>query len=241
MRLIKRMVALFLVLLFSIESFGAIVSDNDGSAFITKAEFDSLKNDFQTQIDQYNTSIDVKIDGAIAAYLAGIKVSTSEKINLDSKTEYRFPLVMFYNDNSWNNVTSDYYTLSRPRLRVPKYSLWAMPENARETAGMTLIDDDSFKDESYVIAPSDANARMIVASLMEEVWDLKSVNGEVTNVQATDEQRSLGGINYKIFSLQNEGHGYQYIDYKVSTELSLQRNGTPLETGRIKVMFMDHA
>ena len=77
-RLIKRMTSLFLVLLFSIESFAAIVSDNDGSAFITKAEFDSLKNDFQTQIDNYNTSIDSKIDGAIAAYLAGIKVATTK-------------------------------------------------------------------------------------------------------------------------------------------------------------------
>ena len=76
--MIKRVAALFLVLLFSIESFAAIVSDNDGSAFITKAEFDSLKNDFQTQIDNYNTSIDSKIDGAIAAYLAGIKVSTTK-------------------------------------------------------------------------------------------------------------------------------------------------------------------
>ena len=74
-RLIKRMAALFLVLLLSIESYGAVVSDNDGSAFITKAEFDSLKNDFQAQIDNYNTSIDSKIDGAIAAYLAGIKVN----------------------------------------------------------------------------------------------------------------------------------------------------------------------
>ena len=73
-RLTKRIVALLLVLLLSIESFGAVVSDNDGSAFITKAEFDSLKNNFQSQIDQYNTSIDSKIDGAIASYLAGIKV-----------------------------------------------------------------------------------------------------------------------------------------------------------------------
>ena len=67
--LIKRVVALFLVLLLSIESFAAVVGDNDGSAFITKAEFDSLKHDFQSQIDLYNTSIDSKIDGAIASYL----------------------------------------------------------------------------------------------------------------------------------------------------------------------------
>ena len=77
-RLIKRVISLLLVLIFSIESFAAVVSDNDGSAFITKAEFDSLKNEFQAQIDNYNTSIDAKIDGAIAAYLAGITLKKEE-------------------------------------------------------------------------------------------------------------------------------------------------------------------
>ena len=80
MRLLKRFVALFMVLLLSIENFAAVVSDNDGSAFITKAEFDSLKNNFQSQIDQYNTSIDAKIDGAIAEYLAGIKMETKKQV-----------------------------------------------------------------------------------------------------------------------------------------------------------------
>ena len=50
-RIVKRIFALLLVVLMSIESFAAVVSDNDGSAFITKAEFDSLKNTFQSQID----------------------------------------------------------------------------------------------------------------------------------------------------------------------------------------------
>ena len=81
-RIVKRLLALFLVVLMSIESFGAVVGDNDGSAFITKAEFDSLKNDFQSQIDQYNTSIDSKIDGAIAAYLSGINMSKSTQEKL---------------------------------------------------------------------------------------------------------------------------------------------------------------
>ena len=53
-RIVKRLLALFLVVLMSINTFGAVVSDNDGSAFITKAEFDSLKNDFQSQINNYN-------------------------------------------------------------------------------------------------------------------------------------------------------------------------------------------
>ena len=87
-RIVKRVLALFLVVLMSIESFGAVVSDNDGSAFITKAEFDSLKNNFQSQIDQYNTSIDSKIDGAIASYLAGINVAkqTSKSLIVKSWT-----------------------------------------------------------------------------------------------------------------------------------------------------------
>ena len=77
-RIIKKLLALFLVVLMSIDSLAAVVSDNDGSAFITKAEFDSLKNNFQSQLDQYNTSIDNKIDSAIASYLAGIKTEKQE-------------------------------------------------------------------------------------------------------------------------------------------------------------------
>lgn len=81
-KILKRIVSLFLVLSFCFTSMAAVVSDNDGSAFITKAEFDSLKNDFQAQIDQYNTSIDNKIDGAISAYLAGITVNKKEKLEV---------------------------------------------------------------------------------------------------------------------------------------------------------------
>ena len=66
----------------SIESLGAVVSDNNSSAFITKAEFNSLKNNYQSQIDQYNTSIDSKIDGAIVSYLAGISLTKKEKLSL---------------------------------------------------------------------------------------------------------------------------------------------------------------
>lgn len=54
------------------------ISDNDGSAFITKAEFDALKSSFQSQIDTYNKSIDSKIDSAIASYLSGIRISEKE-------------------------------------------------------------------------------------------------------------------------------------------------------------------
>lgn len=80
--ILKKSIALILTVIMCVNAFAAVVSDNDGSAFITKSEFDSLKNNFQAQIDQYNASIDSKIDTAIAAYLSGIKVST--KTNLKS-------------------------------------------------------------------------------------------------------------------------------------------------------------
>ena len=76
----KRFFALFLVVLISIESLAAVVSDNDGSAFITKAEFEAMKLDFNSQIEQYNVSIDSKIDGAIGSYLAGINLEKKEEI-----------------------------------------------------------------------------------------------------------------------------------------------------------------
>ena len=41
---------------------------------MAKAEFEALKKDFNDQITNYNSSIDSKIDGAIANYLAGIKL-----------------------------------------------------------------------------------------------------------------------------------------------------------------------
>ena len=79
---LKKCITPMMITFMCFKSIAAVVSDNDGSAFITKAEFDSLKNTFQSQIDQYNASIDSKIDTAIAAYLSGIKVST--KTNLRS-------------------------------------------------------------------------------------------------------------------------------------------------------------
>ncbi|MBO6134559.1 MAG: hypothetical protein J6O09_02140, partial [Lachnospiraceae bacterium] len=101
-RLIKRYVALILVLLFSIESFAAVVGDNDGAAFITKAEFDSMKNDFQSQLDRYNSSLDNKIDGAIASYLAGVGI---EKRTLLKNAISNYALLRFYNDfKFWGRV-----------------------------------------------------------------------------------------------------------------------------------------
>ena len=73
------------IIMFSIPVHSAIVSDNDGSAFVTKGEFEALKKDFANQVVQYNESIDSKIDGAIASYLAGINVQ--KKVELTNLYE----------------------------------------------------------------------------------------------------------------------------------------------------------
>ena len=79
-KMYKKALCLIFAFLLSIESFAAVVSDNDGSAFITKAEFDSLKNEFQSQLDNYNTAIDAKLDEAISAYLTGISVKSKQNL-----------------------------------------------------------------------------------------------------------------------------------------------------------------
>ena len=89
---LKRVGAFLIIFLLCFNNFAAIVSDNDGSAFITKAEFDSLKNSFQAQINVYNTNIDSKIDEAIASYLAGITVTLKENLK------------NYYKENDGNNI-----------------------------------------------------------------------------------------------------------------------------------------
>ena len=74
LKMLKKALVLFFAFLFSIESFAAVVSDNDGAAFVTKAEFEALKEDFDNQIENYNMSLDSKVDGAIASYLAGLNI-----------------------------------------------------------------------------------------------------------------------------------------------------------------------
>ena len=107
-RFIKRLISIFLILLLSIENFAAVVSDNDGSAFVTKAEFDGLKNNFREQIEQYNISIDSKIDGAIASYLAGI--------NLSKETLYKVEV------SEWEKILQTNYVLPET-WRMPSINL----------------------------------------------------------------------------------------------------------------------
>ncbi len=70
----KALSVAFLVLL-TFNTKAIVISDTDDEAFMTKSEFDSLKNDFELQMSTYNANLDSKIDVAISNYLAGITVN----------------------------------------------------------------------------------------------------------------------------------------------------------------------
>lgn len=94
---------LFLILSLAIflvapeSSYSALVSDNDGAAFVTPAEFDSLRNQFSQQINTMLSDIDSKIDNSINQYLTGIKIAKTTTLSL--------PL------QSWDTVTGLNYDL----------------------------------------------------------------------------------------------------------------------------------
>ena len=70
-KIFKILISLYLIVCCVAPSFAA-VGANDGSAFVTKAEFDAIVNTFNEQMDNYENSLVSKIDGAIANYLAGL-------------------------------------------------------------------------------------------------------------------------------------------------------------------------
>ena len=54
------------------------IKDDTVDIQTANGEFEALKNNFVSQIENYNDSIDGKIDGAIASYLAGVNISKKQ-------------------------------------------------------------------------------------------------------------------------------------------------------------------
>lgn len=84
-KIYKRIIGLFIIVVMNINSYAAIGA-NDGSAFVTKAEFDALVNTFNEQMDTYENSLSSKIDGAIANYLSGLSNERTVPIILPGYT-----------------------------------------------------------------------------------------------------------------------------------------------------------
>ena len=107
----KIIVGILILNIFINVTFAAVVSDNDGAAFIPKAEFDSLKNTFQSEINEFNTNIDNKISNAISSYLAGVRQEKTSKLStafvLDGDEN---KIICVGKTNNFNNMTNELYT-----------------------------------------------------------------------------------------------------------------------------------
>ena len=132
-RFIKSGLAVSLALILCFNGYAAIVSDNDGSAFVTKAEFDALKSNFKSQIEQYNESIDNKIDGAIAAYLAGIRLVNSESYEVPianyKSMKWINDLLMWNTQRTWDAGATTNYSQSGWAWRR---AAWSNVRNIRQ-------------------------------------------------------------------------------------------------------------
>lgn len=138
-------IAILLILSLKINSLAAVVSDNDGSAFITKAEFDALKSDFNSQIINYENSIDGKIDGAIAQYLSGIRLTTRTEENLEKVSSvFEYPLEL-YMDNTEINV-NNYNSWTYDTCWKPDYNfIWTFQRGSNFGMKRLQYDDNSKK------------------------------------------------------------------------------------------------
>jgi hypothetical protein len=165
----EKALCLIFALILSINCFAAAVSDNDGSAFITKAEFDSLKNNFQSQIDQYNTSIDAKIDEAIASYLSGITIKKDHNIQSLLYKCAQIDQVVF--DGSWECPN----TGIRNRFKYGAYIAWE---------GAAVVNDDPLV------------AGNVNCGMLQVKWFDNYVLGLQLNEEGGDLERSLVGRLY---------------------------------------------
>ena len=101
-----------------------MVSDNNGSAFITKAEFEALKDDFNSQIDNYNKSISSKIDGAIANYLASIPLKETTYQQEEGAFSYPLYIYMNYNDLDDTGNFSKWEVTQNHKVMIGYYSAY---------------------------------------------------------------------------------------------------------------------
>ena len=99
--------ALFIVVLLNINSYAA-VGANDGSAFVTKAEFDALVNTFNEQMDTYQSGLNAKIDGAIANYLAGLSSVTVVTLDNYAQTYMNALNINYFEPIRQVDVTTDF-------------------------------------------------------------------------------------------------------------------------------------
>ena len=193
----KGLITIILVFLLCINNIAAVVSDNDGSAFITKAEFDSLKNNFQSQIDSYNVSIDSKIDSAISSYLAGITMDRTYTEKRDVTFNWTFPIICM-NNSEWNNVTSKYYDYELPDIKDISFSLRGWGNNAQGLSWMST---------APLIATHGSMATGGCVCFQKNWYISPKKYNEMISISDNYINVTKGGSTFKSYELINVGKG----------------------------------
>ena len=208
----KKALCLIFAFLFSINSFAAVVSDNDGSAFITKAEFDSLENNFQSQLDAYNTSIDSKIDAAIASYLAGINIGAEVQIK-NNKSILNYPLTIYNFENELTKDNWDNQSAS-DRWWAPDETYWSVycqGQSSESASGSTrsawiqadIIDVDIFRE----INGKNKIKKWYYLDTWSTIDDYAIISGVETDIVATINHRNLSWTRDDWFAVRSN-YGY---------------------------------
>ena len=195
----KKALCLIFAFLFSIESFAAVVSDNDGAAFVTKAEFEALKENFANQVTNYNASIDSKIDGAIASYLAGTRMAKTETVKLDPTFTWVFPIVCM-NNSEWNNKNSKYYSYEMPEYLFVALIFRAGRDSSRPIA--TVLDFDAISAIS-----TDKKSDYKAVCLQKNWYETPTIYNEMISISDDYINRTMGTTNLKCYKLNYVGKG----------------------------------
>ena len=127
----------------SINSFSAIVGDSDGATFVTKAEFEELKENLNEQINRYNTSIDSKIDGRISSYVSGIHLDTKYDISAPVSNyrdiKWKNDLYVKIGTRTWTNYNT--YTTTSVGWQIPKFGDFRLLRAGRYYFDAARFDD----------------------------------------------------------------------------------------------------
>lgn len=193
-KMFKKALCLVFAFLLSINSFAAVVSDNDGSAFVSKSEFEALKTDFANQINNYQSSIDGKIDGAIASYLAGIKLQKNYKYNVVFggenvyflngvlAPEYHIPdFYYIVHDSGFNKRANDAYRAYIALNRINYSFTWGTNETNLKPLVKLCTDYDGQNDES---------------SIQKIYWDGRAVRYREKFYVSNDKNRVYDNLGY---------------------------------------------
>lgn len=208
-KIVKEIISIFILLLVSINTYAVTVGGNDGSAFITKAEFDSLKSNFQSQIDTYNKNIDSKIDNAIAAYLSGISISKEYILKLPTSI-LKYPIAIYNYENKY--TVADFSTLTGdtkwwgPDLQLWMAYGWAQDISATAGAGHQDSHFDVLK-AKYVRGTKNKINDFVNIESYNSTTGKAKVSGMTKNLKCTNVITSLEHTK-NAWNPQDKDYGY---------------------------------